>query len=221
MSLTAPLVHLHSEDPFRPSDILQHIRHTTPRLDFEVVRGNLTALDLDNLEVLNEINKDVALTSNDDPMQMPDWILGELPDDTGRINASTPCVVICAEKTPREIDVYYFYFYSYDRGGNISQVLEPLNTWFEMNDTEKHMNFGDHVGDWENNMIRFKDGEPQGIYYSQHVSGQAFKWNDKKVEKAGLRVCKSIILFNLSHANDFQPIVYSAYGSHANYASPG
>lgn len=31
----------------------------------------------------------------------------------------------------------------------------------------------------EHNMIRFKDGKPVGIYYSQHGTGQACEWEDE------------------------------------------
>ncbi|KFY08925.1 hypothetical protein V491_08396, partial [Pseudogymnoascus sp. VKM F-3775] len=51
-------------------------------------------------------------------------------------------------------------------------------------------------------MIRFIDGEPQAIWYSQHGSGQAFAYD--AVEKIGRR-----------------PVGYSARGTHANYASAG
>lgn len=183
----APLLRLHSEDPFRPSDILEHIRHTRPQLDFEPI-SVLPSLDLDNLEILNKHGEEVVLTSNDDVSKLPQWILGELPDSLGKIQSSTPCCVITVEKTPRDVDVFYFYFYSYNRGPNISQVLEPLDSLFDMNETQKKMHYGDHVGDWENNMIRFRDGEPKGIYYSQHATGEAYKWNDKKLSKEDERV---------------------------------
>ncbi|RAL60265.1 hypothetical protein DID88_000045 [Monilinia fructigena] len=61
---------------------------------------------------------------------------------------------------------------------------------------------GDHIGDWEHNMIRFVNGTPQAIWYSQHGNGEAFLYS--VVEKSGKR-----------------PIAYSARGSHANYAIPG
>ena len=51
-------------------------------------------------------------------------------------------------------------------------------------------------------MIRFQEGQPQAIWYSQHGNGQAF--NYVTVEKVGVR-----------------PIAYSANGSHANYAIAG
>lgn len=30
----------------------------------------------------------------------------------------------------------------------------------------------------EHNMIRFRDGKPTGIYFSQHSDGAAYKWDD-------------------------------------------
>lgn len=72
---TAPLVWLHSEDPFRPSDILQHVRHTTPMVHMEPIAG-LPELDLDNLSLLNQGlggSDQVALTANDDITQLPAW----------------------------------------------------------------------------------------------------------------------------------------------------
>lgn len=51
-------------------------------------------------------------------------------------------------------------------------------------------------------MIRFSNGTPQAIWYSQHSSGQAFTYH--AVEKKGKR-----------------PISYSGNGTHANYATAG
>jgi len=51
-------------------------------------------------------------------------------------------------------------------------------------------------------MIRFKNGEPQAIWYSQHEYGEAFTYD--AVNKIGKR-----------------PIGFSAKGSHANYAVSG
>lgn len=200
----APLIWLHSEDPFRPSDLLQHIQHTTPKIDGDSI-PDLPPLDLDNLELLNNVGNGtsrVALTSNDDVTTWPSWILGQTPDPSGKIANATACIVILVEKSARDLDAFYFYFYSYDRGPNITQVMEPLNRLIE--DDGGGMHFGDHVGDWEHNMVRFRDGKPTGIYYSQHVDGSAFDWSDN-----GLTI------------QDDRPLVFSAYGSHANYESPG
>jgi hypothetical protein len=52
-------------------------------------------------------------------------------------------------------------------------------------------------------MVRFLNGEPQAIWYSQHANGQAFTYP------------------TVSKTSDGRPIAYSASGSHANYAIPG
>lgn len=40
-------------------------------------------------------------------------------------------------------------------------------------------------------MIRFRDGKPTGIYYSQHTSGAAYRWNHKSLSMKDERVRKS------------------------------
>ncbi|POS73094.1 vacuolar protein sorting-associated protein 62 [Diaporthe helianthi] len=204
----APLVWLHSDDPFRPSDLLQHVRHTTPMVNGTPVDG-LPELDLDSLALLDDRGFGrfpVALTTDpDDVTELPAWILGETPDESGALHNTTACVVIVVESEGDASDVaaFYFYFYSYNRGVNTTRVLEPIRSMVEK-DTDPAMYFGDHVGDWEHNMVRFRDGNPTGIYFSQHSDGAAYKWNDPALSK-----------------EDERPLVYSAWGSHANYISPG
>lgn len=52
-------------------------------------------------------------------------------------------------------------------------------------------------------MVRFLNGAPQAVWFSQHANGQAFKYS--AVEKT----------------SDGRPVAYSAKGSHANYAMGG
>jgi hypothetical protein len=54
----------------------------------------------------------------------------------------------------------------------------------------------------EHNMVRFSNGVPQVLWYSQHASGEAFTYG--ATEKQGQR-----------------PIAYSGKGTHAVYAVPG
>ncbi|EMT69110.1 Lysine-specific permease [Fusarium odoratissimum] len=200
----APLVWLHPEDRFMPSDLSAHIVNTIPKLNEQPISGP-SSIDLSNLGELNSYGgEDVALTAKEDPLTYPTWILGEAPDASGRIANSVPCAVILVEKSEVDIDAFYFYFYSFNEGPNITQVMEPINHLVGDENLSSGMHFGNHVGDWEHNMVRFHNGTPVGVYYSQHVDGVGFKWDDSTV-----------------NITDGRPIVYSALGSHANYPQRG
>jgi hypothetical protein len=108
---------------------------------------DLPELNLENLAVLNDPDELVALTTHgDDVTAVAPWLKGQEPDASGRITNVTACVVVLIEKSPTVLDAFYWYFYSYDRGPNITQVTEPLNGIF--GDSPPSYSFGDHVGDW-------------------------------------------------------------------------
>lgn len=49
------------------------------------------------------------------------------------------------------VDAFYMYFYAFNLGNTVfGQTL------------------GNHVGDWEHTMIRFRDGTPTAMWFSQH-----------------------------------------------------
>ncbi|KAL8935433.1 MAG: hypothetical protein Q9216_005425 [Gyalolechia sp. 2 TL-2023] len=182
----APKVWLQSEDPYFPSDIGAQLLHTKPEVDFNVVDGAPNPLTLENLSSLNALGgRSIYLTSVDDITTNPPWLDGVKPDGNGKTNGATSCVVVVNDRGSGYVDAFYFYFYAFNEG----------NTVFGQD-------IGDHVGDWEHNMIRFKNGIPQAIWYSQHSYGEAFTYSS--VEKQGSR-----------------PIAYSAKGSHASYATTG
>ena len=76
---------------------------------------------------------------------------------------------------------------------------KPASNRFAMASSVLGLRFGNHVGDWEHTMVRFIDGVPDTVYYSEHSSGAAYKYS--AVEKIGDR-----------------PVSYTATGTHANYA---
>jgi hypothetical protein len=126
------------------------VQHTTATVGTEPI-ANLPQLDLDNLDLLNNRpeGNPVALTSNDNVTELPAWLYGETPNEAGLLSNATPCVVILVEsgENAGDVDAFYFYFYSYDRGSNITQVLPPLNGVLG-SQVDTNASFGDHVGDW-------------------------------------------------------------------------
>ncbi|KAL8892898.1 MAG: hypothetical protein Q9215_000262 [Flavoplaca cf. flavocitrina] len=182
----APKVWIHSEDLYFPSDIGAQLVNTKPEVDFNVVNGAPDPLTLDNLASLNGLGgSNVYLTSVDDVETNPAWLKGVKPDGNGKTNGATSSAVIVNDRGSGNVDAYYMYFYAYNPGPTVFG-----------------QEVGKHVGDWEHNMIRFKNGVPQAIWYSQHSYGQAFTY--AATEKQGQR-----------------PVAYSAKHTHANYATTG
>ncbi|KAK0371896.1 vacuolar protein sorting-associated protein [Colletotrichum limetticola] len=105
------------------------------------------------------------------------------PDQEGYSKA--PAVLVLVDKGSGIVDAFWFFFYSYNLGQTVLTIR-----------------FGNHVGDWEHCMMRFENGVPRGIFFSEHEGGQAYTYN--AVEKRGER-----------------PVIYSAVGSHAMYAQAG
>ncbi len=140
-------------------------------------------LTLDNLATINDRN--VYLTSREDVTTKPAWLHGVKPNGDGKTDGATASAIIVNDHGGGQADVFYFYFFAYNEA--------PRVLGHEI---------GSHVGDWEYNMIRFQDGIPRAVWYSQHAYGQAFTYD--AVEKKNGR-----------------PIAYVARGSHAIYATPG
>lgn len=107
---------------------------------------NPSPVNMDNLDLLNRAgDMKVALTSNDDVTNFPEWLYGEEPDADGRLHNATASVVIVVERSSEDVDAFYFYFYSFDQGANMTQVKEPLGSFIGSQDG---LHFGSHVGDW-------------------------------------------------------------------------
>lgn len=184
----APLVYLHSQEQYFPTDIQSQLTNSIPRVNFQPVSNPPNPLDLNNL---NQLGGDVYLTSKDDVTQNPEWIKGVRPDGNGKTNNAVTAAIIVNDKGNGDVDVFYMYYYAYNYGGTVLGL--------------KELNFGNHVGDWEHTMLRFKDGVPQWLWYSQHANGQAFKYD----------------ITQKHPSSPSRPLAYSSRGSHANYAIPG
>jgi hypothetical protein len=73
---------------------------------------------------------------------------------------------------------------------------------FNLGNVVFNVRFGNHVGDWEHTCIRFHHGVPKAVFFSEHNFGSTYSY--EAVEKIGKR-----------------PVIYSATGTHAMYATPG
>lgn len=160
----APYVYLQSIESFLPTPIDSHLAHVTPRLNYTRIY-NLTP-NLTNIDSLNELGQYVYLTSKDDPSVPPHWLQGN-PPHKGLSDA--PVFIIWTRKPGGVVDAFYFYFYSFNLGNTVATVR-----------------FGNHVGDWEHTAVRFRDGVPESMFFSQHEGGSAYDFD--AVEKIGKRV---------------------------------
>ncbi|PGH12667.1 hypothetical protein AJ79_04167 [Helicocarpus griseus UAMH5409] len=178
---------MHSEDPYMPSSFATQLSKSYPTIEYLPVEGGPSPLTLDNLDQLNSLGgTDIFLTTRDGIKALPEWFQGTRPNAEGKTEgAVTSIIVVRDHGDGKTVDAFYFYYFTYNQGNTVIGIQ-----------------FGNHVGDWEHNMIRFENEQPQAIWYSQHSSGQAFSY--EATEKEGLR-----------------PIGYCANGSHAVYATPG
>jgi hypothetical protein len=188
----APLVYMSTKDQYFPSSISHMLTTTRPQISFKDVPIPSPPLTLDNLSQLNTVGAkggaDIYLTSFEDIGKRPAWLKGVKPGPDLKTGNEITGVVLVADKGKGEVDVFYFYFFAFNWGGVVLG-----------ND------LGHHVGDWEHNMIRFVNGEPKAVWFSQHGNGQAFEYKIlKKDSKTGKR-----------------PLIYCGNGSHALYAIPG
>jgi hypothetical protein len=89
----------------------------------------------------------------------------------GRSDA--PAVLVTVPKGDGVVDAFWFFFYSYNLGNAVFNVR-----------------FGNHVGDWEHTVVRFHNGEPKAVFFSEHSFGEAYTYD--AVEKIGKRVSSLI-----------------------------
>ncbi|KDB21180.1 hypothetical protein H109_06844 [Trichophyton interdigitale MR816] len=184
----APLIWIHSQDPYQPSDIGAQLKNSIPMINHVAIPNVPADITLNNLDQLNKLggNK-VCLTSKEGIQALPAWFRGVKPNKDGKTEGAVSSAIVVREHGDegKTVDAFYFYFYAYNQGNTVLGI-----------------EFGDHVGDWEHNMIRFRDGKPEAIWYSQHAAGQAFQYS--ATDKRGVR-----------------PIGFSGNGTHAVYATAG
>ncbi|KAH1598432.1 hypothetical protein KXX34_008157 [Aspergillus fumigatus] len=89
-----------------------------------------------------------------------------------------------------------------DKGNGIVDAFWFFFYSFNLGNVVLNVRFGNHIGDWEHCLVRFYNGQPKALFFSAHSAGEAYSY--EAVEKIGQR-----------------PVIYSAVGTHAMYATPG
>lgn len=204
----APLVHLYSDEKYWPCDMGEHLHHITPQLNFTPVSASWQHPRLDNLDALNQwdYGHDTFLTSNDNVEDHPAWLTGEknipaAPEMSDQklehaplSHKTTKNAEFGRSQAPAVLVVV-------DKGHGIVDAFWFFFYSFNLGNIVV-LRFGNHVGDWEHTLVRFHNGKPKAVFVSEHFFGEAYTY--RAMEKVGKR-----------------PIVYSATGSHAMYATPG
>ena len=252
----APYVHLYSKERFWPTDVAEHVKHSSPHLNYTEIstdysNGSTSLLELNNVEGGLQ-GRNVYLHSNDDVTQLPHWVcgVGNIPTTTEKLlddehtpnssgdvlskpplryhqelrrralessvdttkhqaartgKSSAPAMLVVVPKDDGIIDAFWFFFYSFNEGQKVFNIR-----------------FGDHVGDWEHTLVRFKNGKPQYVSLSEHHFGAAYAWDalekylpDENGSMVGTWSNETVAEIAK------RPVVYSADGSHAMYATPG
>lgn len=127
------------------------------------------------------------------------------PKTGGR--SSAPAILVVVPKANGIVDAFWFFFYSYNLGNVVLNVR-----------------FGNHVGDWEHTVVRFTHGKPTSVFFSEHNFGEAYAWSAvEKYLPAPDGTGTMIGTWSNSSVDLFakRPVVYSATGTHAMYATPG
>jgi hypothetical protein len=193
-----------------PSDLAGQLTHTIPEINETVDSTAPNPVTLGNLNDLNEVGNggvNVYLTSKEGIEALPTWFGGVTPNSASHETVgATSCAIITVDKGNGLLDAFFFHFYAYNRGDWVLNL--------------QALEFGDHVGDWEHNMVRFQDGVPQAVWYSQHCKYPSFCLVERKLsaycsfsQRRSVHLCRSReargpagLVFSKRHARQLRHI---------------
>lgn len=188
----APLVYLDQNEQYLPSDIQGFLNNTTPQVNSTRLSGVPFPLTLSNLNQVNTLGNCTSFAN----CQV--YLTSNVDATTypSWFNGTLPNsngTTVGATSTAVIVN---------DHGEGTVDAYYMFFYNFNYGLTVLGQLFGNHVGDWEHVMIRFVNSTPSTMFYSAHDAGNTYTFST--LSKLGNR-----------------PIVYSAIGSHANYAFPG
>ena len=129
------------------------------------------------------------------------------PNPSAFARSAAPAFLITIPKPDGVLDAFWFFFYSFNRAPRVLGLQ-----------------FGNHIGDWEHTLVRFRNGTPESVACSEHFFGSAYEF--AALEKYVVNEATGEVVGTWSNRTDLgvdpkRPVVYSARGSHAMYARPG
>ncbi|ODV95482.1 hypothetical protein PACTADRAFT_50198 [Pachysolen tannophilus NRRL Y-2460] len=188
----SPVVHLYSEEKYLPYDIKEYVKNFHAEFEDGTKLLNGKTLNINDLSKLSNIFENpIFLTSNSDFDNDPDWITG-VENKPNIYNGKL-------EHSPAILIVVdkgngwvdAFWFYFYSF--NLGPFVMGVGP------------FGNHVGDWEHSLVRFYNGKPYIVWMSAHGGGNAYFYDHMEKLESDIN----------------RPVLFSARGTHANYASVG
>lgn len=199
----APVVHLYAEERYLPYSIEEYVKrfYVSASTGKNITqRLPLSLADLHSIQKTSGFSPDdIYLTALSDFDSDPEWITGvkNVPDIGTGLLRDAPAVLIVVDKGEDIIDAFWFYFYSFNLGP------------FVMGGGP----YGNHVGDWEHSLVRFRKGVPELVWMSAHGGGAAYSFN----------AMEKIVLGNAINngVEPNRPVLFSGRGTHANYATVG
>ncbi|XP_023337870.1 putative vacuolar protein sorting-associated protein TDA6 [Eurytemora carolleeae] len=223
----APLVWIHSEDPFMPSSVPFHLQNIQINDENErLVQENPT-----QDSIVTGPDTDIMHMNTKYPVDCVNcfqpFFFGEDPSTAPMYTFVTEHLDSCST-----VDVTYSMFYPYNYGKDVCVGLEEFG--FCVGDWQT---FGNHIGDWEHVSLRFQGGEPLMIYVGVHSFGAWYSWDrsanrfvfshGEPLKKKTIRNGKTLEMRidvdypEFLDLEEGRPAVFSANGSHGVWAQPG
>ncbi|MCJ1362507.1 hypothetical protein MMC16_001610 [Acarospora aff. strigata] len=191
----APLVYLDQNEVYLPSDLQAQLDNTFAASNVSAATNGSSPLLLSNLDQLNGI-ADCTVNSIDA------CAIFLTSKDNITSNSQWLYGVLPDPITHETRGAKTCAIIVNDHGNGVVDAFYMYFYAFNLGNTVNGQVLGNHVGDWEHTMVRFINERPTAVWFSQHENGQAFTYS--ALSKNGTR-----------------PIVYSALGTHANFAVPG
>jgi len=215
----APLIWIHPEDPFYPSNVDYHLANMEVRdKDESLIQSHPNVSSI----VHGQETADYHLNTFVDI----ECVHCYRPHFYGQPLEEVKVYALVKEWNDecKTVDVSYPTFYPYNYGKDVCIGLDPNGNCNGPIDGPI-WTFGNHISDWEHTAIRFQFGQPTDMYLAAHGFGAKYAYNETSktfefyhgdnMGPVEVDYPKTVYL------SDGHPEVFSANGSHGTWALPG